>query len=122
MFIALLVKDFSVLSPVQFVIDGHPQIFVVFNDVHVMTQDGNWGHWCLLGSPQIHHQVFGLSCVELQGVLLTPCDKVVHHSPVFSLLTAPAARWGCVEQRLCSNQERVKLQGHIVSFFWNYDK
>ena len=26
-------------------------------------------------------------CVEVQVVQLTPCDKVVHHSPVFSLIT-----------------------------------
>ena len=84
--LSLLVKDFSVLSPVQFVVDEHPQIFVVSNNVHVMPQDGNLGQWCP-GSPQIHHKVFGLCYVELQVVQLTPCDKVVHHSSVLSLLT-----------------------------------
>lgn len=37
--------------------------------------DGKWGHWCL-GPPQIHSEM----------VLLTPCHKVSHHSPVLSLL------------------------------------
>ena len=58
----------------------------MFNNVHVMPQDGNLSHWCP-GSPQIHHQLFGFCCVKLQVVQLTPWDKVVHHSPVLSLLT-----------------------------------
>ena len=34
-----LVEDFSVLSPVQFTVNKHPQIFVVFNKVHILV----WG-------------------------------------------------------------------------------
>ena len=75
-------------SPVQFIVDEHPQIFLLFNDLHVMPQDGNWSCRCP-GSPQIHHQLFGFCCVELQVVNLAPGNKVIHHhhSPVFSLLT-----------------------------------
>ena len=82
---SLLVKDFSVFSPVKFVVNEHPQIFVVFNDVPT-PQDGDWGHWCP-GSIQIHHQLLGLCCVELQVVQLTPCDEAVNHSPGLSLIT-----------------------------------
>ena len=64
----LLVKDFSVRSPVQFIVNEPPQIYVVFNVVHIKPQDGNWGNWCP-GSPQIYHQLFGLCCAELQVVL-----------------------------------------------------
>ena len=61
-------------------------MFVVFNNVYVMPKDGNWGHWCP-GSAQINHRLFGFCCVELHVVQLTPCNKVIHHSPVFSLIT-----------------------------------
>ena len=97
--LSLLVEAFSVLSPVQFIVDEHPQIFVVFDDVRVMPQDGNWGHWCP-GSHQIHHQLLSLCCVELQVVQLTPCDKVVDHSPVFSLLLADTSNNSRVIRKL----------------------
>ena len=63
-----------------------PSLCVVFNNDHIMPRDGNWGRWCP-GCPQIHHQFFSLCCVELQVAQLTPSDKAVYRSPVFSLLT-----------------------------------
>ena len=84
--LVLLVEGISVFSPVQLMVYEHSQVFTLLHNVHADPLDGNRGNRCP-DPPQIHNQLLCLCCVELQVVLLTPCDKVTHHSAVFIILT-----------------------------------
>jgi len=56
-------------------------------------------HLCLVPA-HIHNQFLCLCHVELQ-ILLTPCDKVVHSSPVLILITsADTSNYGRVIRKL----------------------
>ncbi|KAL7849955.1 hypothetical protein SRHO_G00193040 [Serrasalmus rhombeus] len=84
--LALPVEGISVLSPVQFIVNIHTQIFVILHSVHTDPADGHRGHRCLV-PPQVHHQFLCLCHIELQVVPLAPCDKVLHRCPVLILFT-----------------------------------
>ena len=79
--LALPVESFSVLCPVQFIVNMYPQVLIILHNIHTDPPDGNRGHRCL-GSPQIHYEFFSLCHILMQMILLTPCDKVVHTSLV----------------------------------------
>ena len=78
----------------------YSQVFVVLYNVHIVPLDGDRGPRCLV-PPQILNQFLRLCHVELHMVLLTPCDKVVHSSPLLILITsADTSNYGRVIRKL----------------------
>ena len=75
MTLALPVETFSVLCPVQFIVNMHSQVLIILQSIHTDPLDANRAHRCL-GSPRIYDQFFSLCHIPLQMVLFTPCDKV----------------------------------------------
>ena len=54
--LALPVDCFSVLCPVQFIVNIYPLVLIILHNIHTDPLDGNKGHQCL-GSPQVHYQI-----------------------------------------------------------------
>ena len=83
--LALLVNSLSVLGPVQFVIQVYSKVFVILDNIHSHTVDGD-GCGGRFPPAEIHHQLLSLGGVDMQMVSCTPLDEGFHNTPVLLLL------------------------------------
>ena len=76
------------ISPIQFIVQVNSQVLVKCHHLDVSSQDVNM---CAgLSVPtEIHHQLFGLSGVELEVILMAPVHKVLNKFSEGSVVPVP---------------------------------
>ena len=75
--LSLPVEGFGVISPVKSTVHMYSQELVGVHHLHLLPSDGD-GSWGPRAPPEVHHQLLGLSNVELEVIVITPPYEVLH--------------------------------------------
>lgn len=74
-----------VFNGVQFIVSVNTEVSVILHCLHADPMDGTKTHCCSC-PPHTQYQFISLCYMKLQMVLLSPHDKVFHHSLVLFLI------------------------------------
>lgn len=84
--LTLSIQGAGVYRPVQLVSEVNTQVLVRVHCLNVRTQDVHRCQGGVSSPAEIHHQLFGLPCIELEVVPLAPVSKVLYLSSILPVI------------------------------------